>query len=127
MDSISKLTYRRSLLGQQGLWPGRRSKGLNGVEPAFRQIEALQLDPLNIVARSQEIAMYGRVLDFKPEHLYQMAYEKRKAFDYGGLVAMCPIGEPPFWRTYMMRSADLCCWGISLLGQHRTLMHGGHC
>ena len=106
MDTISKLTFRRFLLGQQGLWPGRRFKGLSGVESALQQMEVLQLDPLNIAARSQEIAMYGRVLDFKPEHLYQMAYEKRKAFDYGGWLAMYPMEELPYWRTYMNRRTE---------------------
>src|SRR5258706_4354865 len=122
MDSISKLTFRRFLLGQQGLWPGRRFKGLNGVEPAFRQIEALQLDPLNIVARSQEIAMYGRVLDFKPEHLYQMAYEKRKAFDYGGLLGQHSIEEHPILRTYMMRHAGFVRCGISIARKDTALL-----
>lgn len=103
METISKLTHRRFLLGQQGLWPGRRFKGLNGVEAALRQIRALQLDPLNIAARSQEIAMYGRVLDFKLEHLYQMAYERRRAFDYGGWLAMYPMEELPYWRVIMPR------------------------
>jgi len=103
MKTISKLTHRRFLLGQQGLWPGRRFKGLKGVENALRQIQVLQLDPLNIAARSQEIALYGRVLDFKLEHLYQMAYEKRKAFDYGGWLAMYPMEELPYWRAIMPR------------------------
>ena len=65
MDTISRITFRRFLLGQQGLWPGRRFKGLAGTTSAIQQIEGIQLDPLNIVARSQEIALFGRVLDFK--------------------------------------------------------------
>ncbi|HRQ24077.1 MAG TPA: crosslink repair DNA glycosylase YcaQ family protein [Anaerolineales bacterium] len=101
MDSISKLTYRRFLLGSQGLWPGRRFKGLAGAEAALRQMEALQLDPLVMVARSQDIAMYGRVLDYKPDLLYKMAYEKRKAFDYGGWLMMYPMREFPYWRLHM--------------------------
>ena len=101
MDTISKLTYRRFLLGQQGLWPGRRFKGLIGTESALRQMEALQLDPLTMVARSQDIAMYGRVLNYKPEHLYKMAYEKRKAFDYGGWLMMYPMSDFPYWRLHM--------------------------
>ena len=101
MDTISKLTYRRFLLGQQGLWPGRRFKGLIGTESALRQMEALQLDPLTMVARSQDIAMYGRVLNYKPEHLYKMAYQQRKAFDYGGWLMMYPMSEFPYWRLHM--------------------------
>ena len=101
MDTISKLTYRRFLIGQQGLWPGRRFKGLIGTESALRQMEALQLDPLTMVARSQDIAMYGRILNYKPEHLYKMAYQQRKAFDYGGWLMMYPMNEFPYWRLHM--------------------------
>ena len=104
MDTISKLTFRRFLLGSQGLWPGRRFEGLSGVESALRGMQALQLDPLTMVARSQDIAMYGRVLDYKQEHLYQMAYEKRKAFDYGAWLAMYPMHEFPCWRVPMART-----------------------
>jgi hypothetical protein len=101
METISKLTHRRFLLGSQGLWPGRRYENIKGVETALRQIEALQLDPLTMVARSQDIAMYGRVLNYKPEMLYQMAYEKRQAFDYGGWLAMYPMREFPYWQLPM--------------------------
>lgn len=103
MDTISKQTFRRFLLGQQGLWPGRRFKGVPGTESALRQMQALQLDPLNIVARSQDIAMYGRVLDYQPGHLYKMAYQQRKAFDYGGWLMMYPMSEFPYWRVHMKR------------------------
>lgn len=101
MDTISKLTHRRFLLGSQGLWPGRRYENVKGVETALRQIEALQLDPLTMVARSQDIAMYGRVLNYKPEMLYQMAYQKRQAFDYGNWLAMYPMREFPYWQLPM--------------------------
>lgn len=106
MDSISRQTYRRFLLASQGLWPGRRFSGLSGTESALRQMQALQLDPLVMVARSQDIAMYGRVLDYKPDLLYKMAYEKRKAFDYGGWLMMYPMCEFPFWRLHMKRREE---------------------
>ncbi len=101
MITISKLTFRRFLLGQQGLWPGRRFKGLSGTTKAIHQMQGLQLDPLNIAARSQEIALYGRVLDFKLGHLYQTAYDKRGFFDYGGWLFMYPMQEFPYWRLHM--------------------------
>jgi uncharacterized protein YcaQ len=122
MDSISKLTFRRFLLGSQGLWPGRRFRGLMGVGAVLRQTEALQLDPLNIVARSQEIAMYGRVLDFKREHIYQMAYEKRGAFDYGGWLAMYPMEELPFWGMYMKRRAEFGHWGMDFAKKNASVL-----
>ncbi|MEK6753100.1 MAG: crosslink repair DNA glycosylase YcaQ family protein [Chloroflexota bacterium] len=101
IDSISKQTYRRFLLASQALWPGRRFEGPLGAESALRQMQALQLDPLVMVARSQDIAMYGRVLNYKPDHLYKMAYEKRKAFDYGGWLMMYPMSDFPYWRLHM--------------------------
>lgn len=105
MITISKLTFRRFLLGQQGLWPGRRFRGLDGVTAAINQMQALQLDPLNIAARSQEIALYGRVLGFELEHLYQSAYEQRNFFDYGGTLFLYPMKELPHWRAIMPRTA----------------------
>ncbi|MBI5951830.1 MAG: YcaQ family DNA glycosylase [Chloroflexi bacterium] len=105
MDTISRITFRRFLLGQQGLWPGRRFRGLDGTTSAINQIEALQLDPLNIAARSQEIALHGRVLDFNLGHLYQSAYEQRNFFDYGGTLFLYPMKEFPFWRAIMPRTA----------------------
>lgn len=110
MDTISKLTFRRFLLGQQGLWPGRRFKGLDGTTKAIHQMEGIQLDPLNIAARSQEIALYGRVLDFKLSHLYQAAYEKRGFFDYGGWLFMYPMHEFPYWRMHMKHRKAKGMW-----------------
>jgi hypothetical protein len=53
--AISKVTARRFVLGRQGLWPDRRRAGKDGVAQALRHIEALQLDPLVVVARSQDM------------------------------------------------------------------------
>lgn len=99
--TLSKTTFRRFLLGRQGLWPGRRFAGKDGAAAALRNSEALQLDPLNVIARSQEIALWGRVLDFKPEHLYQVAYDERQFFDYGGGLFFYPMEDFPYWRAGM--------------------------
>jgi uncharacterized protein YcaQ len=99
--TISKQTARRFVLGKQGLWPGRRWKGKKGAAQAIRACEAVQLDPLNVAARSQDIVLHSRVLDYKPEYLYQVAYEDREFFDYGGWLAMYPMSELPYWRLHM--------------------------
>ena len=105
--TISKQTARRFVLGKQGLWPGRRWKGKNGTAQAINACEAVQLDPLNVIARSQDIVLHSRVLDYKPEYLYKVAYEDREFFDYGGWLAMYPMHELPYWRVHMnKRSRD---------------------
>jgi uncharacterized protein YcaQ len=101
--SISKQTARRFLLGRQGLWPGRRWAGKDGVVQAIRTMEALQLDPLNVVARSHDLALYGRVLDYRPEWLEQVTYDERRFFDYGGSLYIYPMEEFPYWRAHMQR------------------------
>jgi len=100
---ISQQTARRFVLGRQGLWPGRRWKGKRGTLEALRTCEAVQLDPLNIVARSQDIVLHSRVLDYKTDYLQQALYQDRQFFDYGGWLAVYPMSELPYWRVYMER------------------------
>jgi hypothetical protein len=107
MIVISKQTARRFVLGRQGLWPGRRWRGKPGVVQALRACEAVQLDPLNIFARSQDIVLHSRVLDYKPGYLYKVMYEERKFFDYGGGLFVYPMEELPYFRVHMQgRSHD---------------------
>lgn len=101
--SISRQTARRFILGKQGLWPGRRWKGKKGTAQAINACEAVQLDPLNIVARSQDIVLHSRVLDYKPDYLHQVAYKDREFFDYGGWLAMYPMSNLPYFRFHMDR------------------------
>jgi uncharacterized protein YcaQ len=101
--TISKQTARRFVLGRQGLWPGRRWKGKKGTAQAIRVCEALQLDPLIVAARSQDIALHSRVLNYKPDYLQQVLYKDREFFDYGGWLAVYPMSELPYWRVYMER------------------------
>lgn len=103
MITISKQTARRFVLGKQGLWPGRRWKGKKGTAQAIHACEAVQLDPLNIFARSQDIVLHSRVLDYKPDYLYQVAYKDRQFFDYGGWLAMYPVSDLPYFRVHMER------------------------
>jgi uncharacterized protein YcaQ len=100
---ISQQTSRRFVLGKQGLWPGRRWKGIKGTTEAINNCEAVQLDPLNVAARSQDIVLHSRVLDYKPEYLYKVAYGERKFFDYGGWLAMYPMSDLPYWRYHMQK------------------------
>jgi uncharacterized protein len=97
---------RRFILGKQGLWPGRRWRGIKGTEQAMRAMEYLQLDPLQIVARSHDIKLHSRVLDYKPGMWEGLTYKKRKFFDWGGWLAVRPMDELPHWRVVMRRERD---------------------
>lgn len=106
MLTIDLETARRFVLGKQGLWPGRRWQGTVGAEQAMREMEYLQLDPLQVVARSHDIQLNSRVLDYKPGMWEHVAYEQRKFFDWGGWLATRPMDELPHWRVVMRRERD---------------------
>ncbi len=72
----------------------------------MRTMEYLQLDPLQIIARSHDIALYGRVLDYTPGMWEDVTYEQRKFFDWGGWLADRPMDELPHWRVVMRRERD---------------------
>ena len=97
---------RRFILGKQGLWPGRRWRGIKGTEQAMRAMEYLQLDPLQIIARSHDITLHSRVLDYRPGLWEEVAYQQRKFFDWGGWLATRPMDELPHWRVVMRRERD---------------------
>ncbi|MBX3056232.1 MAG: YcaQ family DNA glycosylase [Anaerolineae bacterium] len=106
MLTINSETARRFVLGKQGLWPGRRWRGVAGTAQAMRAIEYLQLDPLQIIARSQDIKLYGRVLNYTPGLWEEVTYQQRQFFDWGGWLAVRPMDELPHWRVVMHRERD---------------------
>lgn len=106
MLQIDQQTARRFILGKQGLWPGRRWRGLAGVERAMREIEYLQLDPLQMIARSHDLTLHSRVLDYQPGMWEEVTYQQRKFFDWGGWLAVRPIEELPHWRVVMRRERE---------------------
>ena len=116
MLTIDLETARRFILGKQGLWPGRRWRGLEGTEQAMRTIEYLQLDPLQIIARSHDITLHSRVLEYTPGMWEDPTYEKRQFFDWGGWLAARPMEELPYWRVVMRRERD-CNGRIAAMGR----------
>jgi uncharacterized protein YcaQ len=72
----------------------------------MRAMEYLQLDPLQVIARSHDIQLHSRVLDYTPGLWEDVAYRKRKFFDWGGWLAARPMDELPHWRVVMRRERD---------------------
>ncbi|MBX3015394.1 MAG: YcaQ family DNA glycosylase [Caldilineaceae bacterium] len=106
MLTIDIETARRFMLGKQGLWPGRRWQGPLGTEQAMRTMEYVQLDPLQIIARSHDILLHSRIADYTPGLWEEVTYQQRKFFDWGGWLAVRPMDELPHWRVVMHRERD---------------------
>ena len=130
MLTINIDTARRFILGKQGLWPGRRWRGTQGTEQAMRAMEYLQLDPLQIIARSHDIKLHSRVLDYTPGMWEDVTYEQRKFFDWGGWLAVRPMDELPHWRVVMRRERDsdarirsMACDHADAIVEMRAMLH----
>jgi len=106
MLTIDLTTARRFILGKQGLWPGRRRRGVQGTAQAMREMEYLQLDPLQIIARSHDIQLHSRVCDYAPGQWEEVTYGQRRFFDWGGWLATRPMDELPYWRVVMRQERD---------------------
>jgi uncharacterized protein YcaQ len=107
---ISNQTARRFILGRQGLWPGRRWRGLRGSERAMRTMEHLQLDPLVVIARAHDLMLHSRVVDYRLDDWATLTYDKRRFFDWGGWLAVRPMDELPHWRVMMRREREDGRW-----------------
>lgn len=106
MLTIDLDTARRFILGKQGLWPGRRWRGREGTKQAMREMEYVQLDPLQVIARSHDIALHSRVLDYTPGMWEETTYRRREFFDWGGWLATRPMDELPYLRVVMRRERE---------------------
>jgi uncharacterized protein len=118
---ISRQTARRFVLGRQGLWPGRRWRGERGTERAMRVMEHLQLDPLVVVARAQDLMLHSRVIDYRPDDWAIQTYERRRFFDWGGWLAVRPMTELPYWRRLMRRERENGHWREVEQEHHDTI------
>ncbi len=114
---ISRDVARRCILGRQGLWPGRRWRGIRGTERAMRTMEHLQLDPLVVIARAQDLILASRVVDYRLDDWSRLTHGKRRFFEWGGWLAVRPMDELPHWRVLMRRERGQA-WLQGVLDEH---------
>ena len=107
---ISAVTARRYVMGRQGLWPGRRWRGLDGSGAAMRAMEDLQLDPLVVVARAHDLMLHSRVDDYAIDDWATLTYARREFFEWGGWLAVRPMEELPYFRVLMRREREQPHW-----------------
>jgi hypothetical protein len=91
---------RRFILGKQGLWPGRRWRGIQGAEQAMREIEYLQLDLQITPAARYPTAQPGPITH---PGCGGAGHRERSLT---GRLAVRPMDELPHRRVVMRRECD---------------------
>ncbi len=84
----------------------------------MRAMEYVQLDPLQIIARSHDIKLHSRVLGYSPGMWEELTYQQRKFFDWGGWLAVRPMDELPHWRVAMRRERDSNARMLNIAREH---------
>ncbi len=93
---ITNLEARRFLLAKHGLWPPRTWRGKQGVMAVFDRLACIQFDPLNVVGRNPDLVLQSRVVDYRPEMLWELSYSERKLYDYWDkMMSHLPIRDWP--------------------------------
>ena len=93
-----------------------------GTEQAMRTMEHLQLDPLGIMARAQDLMLHSRVIDYHVDDWAELTYGQRKFFDWGGWLAVRPMDELPYWRNLMRREHANGHWREVEHEHHETIV-----
>lgn len=103
---------RRVILARQGLlrWQGGKGefaegvpwheelKGSEGTYEALRRLEAVQLDPVNVVAPNHHLVFSNRVGEYRPEHL-EALYPQKRVFEYWAQArCILPVEDWPLFE-----------------------------
>lgn len=99
--SLSLKEARALAVAAQGF--GRRPvrPGPARLAGLLAKLGAVQLDSVNILARSHELALYSRLGPYRPADLHRVAYRRRVVFEYWGHAASwLPMAE---YRWFLPR------------------------
>jgi len=112
-DTISRQAARHAMLAAQGLDhapPQPASKA--DVRAAIRRMHLLQIDTINIVARSPYLVLWSRLGEYEPAWLDELLAEGA-LFEYWSH-AMCflPIEDYGLYRRWMLDAIENKLWPV---------------
>ena len=102
--AITPAVVRRLALTRQRLAGPRPAGGAAGIMEVARDLGALQLDPINVVARSHLLVLRSRLGSFTPDDVATLLYTERQLFEYWAHCASLVLTEDyPIHRMLMRR------------------------
>jgi uncharacterized protein YcaQ len=100
---------RRTAIAAQGLAapPPARRADIRHLRRVMRQVGALQIDSVNVVARAHLLTLHARLGNVDPALLDAAAYRRRELFEYWAHeAAYVPVDLHPIFRLRMRRQAE---------------------
>ncbi|MDD5453536.1 MAG: crosslink repair DNA glycosylase YcaQ family protein [Candidatus Bipolaricaulis sp.] len=89
-------------LAAVGLHGTRYPAGEDGICEVFRDLRAVQLDPLPILGRNHDLVLQSRVGGTHPGMFLDLLHHKRLGFEYWDkMLCAIPIAEFPYFRALM--------------------------
>lgn len=111
---VSLRTVRRLALARQRLCGPPPSPDASGIMETVRDLGCLQIDPTNVVARTQYLVLFSRLGPFQTVELDRLAYVERRLFEYWAHQASLVLSEDYPIHSWYMRTAG---FGKSLWDQ----------
>lgn len=113
VDALSLAQARRIALAAQGFAMRRPAPGARldrrHVRRVFDRVKVVQIDSVNVLARSHELVLFSRLGPYPRDLLARSAYEHRDLFEYWGHEAsFLPMEQQPLFRWRMARGET---WG----------------
>jgi uncharacterized protein YcaQ len=124
-DALSGGQARRLALAAQGLLrpPQARPAGPAALRGALQRLGAIQIDSINVVARSHELVLASRVGPHDPAGFERLLYRRRAGFEYWGHAAsFLPIESYRWFLPRMRRmAATTRGWWAGVRTEHADL------
>jgi len=122
-ETISLKTARRIALAAQGFGRTRPAvPGRSHVRDLVRKLGVVQIDSVNVVARTHYLPAFSRLGDYPREALEAEAWGARRSlFEYWGHEAsLMPMELQPLFRWRMARARDGAMWtGLARFGREK--------
>src|SRR5512141_2800425 len=99
MKTLSLDAVRALMIAAQGLDDSARPRATKkAVRSIIRQMHILQIDSINVIARSHQLVLWSRLGDYQPRWLEELL-EEGALFEYWSRAAsFLPIEQYPLYR-----------------------------
>jgi uncharacterized protein YcaQ len=104
MLTLTPALARRLAVARQRLAEPRPAPTAPGMMETVRDLGCLQIDPINVVARSHLLVLFSRLGPYDPARLDTLLWQERQLFEYWAHCAsIVPTEDYPLHRHFMSR------------------------